>query len=230
MTERPNLEDLDWAEVLELAIDSRLAAVRTTIPAEVVSYDHDEQRATVQPTVRFSRRNPEDWTRETYRPEPVPNCPVLFPSGGGFSITFPLEPGDPVKLSVADRSLDEWLTDSSGDAEPADPRRFDLQDAIVEPGLRSFAQALADDRIDDGALVIGGDEVHLGSAKPGDSAAVASDVEARLQAIEQVVNTHILNVLAHLTPLIPLPPVQTNTVSPTTKPGDTASSTVKLEK
>ena len=82
----------------------------------------------------------------------MPNCPVLFPQGGGYSITFPLESGDPVKLSVAARSLDEWLTDGGTDVEPADPRRFDLEDAIVEPGIRSFAQALADDRLDGGGV------------------------------------------------------------------------------
>jgi hypothetical protein len=99
---------------------------------------------------------------------------VRFPGGDGdrFSMSWPLAEGDTVKLVVADRSIDEWLTEGGEDVTPSDLRKHDFSDAIVEPGLRSFADALGDGRIDDDALVIGGETIKA-----------CDDVNANLQQV-----------------------------------------------
>jgi len=183
----------DPDEVLREVIRTETARIHTVLPATILDYDHSEQRATVQSRVEFSYRDPETGERQTYYPEPVPNCPVRFPTGGGFSLTFPLESGDPVKLCVAERSIDEVMEQGGDRAEPQDPRRFDLSDAIVEPGLRSFANAISSGRLDSDAVVFGtdsGQELHLGKAGPSMYVALAGLVEQELQDLWDRMNNH----------------------------------------
>ena len=68
--------------------------------------------------------------------------PVLFPGGGGYSLTFPVEPGDECLLIFHDRELDNWYLNGAGLA-PSLPRLHDLADAIALVGMRSSPRALA---------------------------------------------------------------------------------------
>jgi len=168
---------------LREALRAETAKIRTCIPGRVVSYDHSEQRADVRPVVRSARKDPDTDERVTYLPDVIPNCPVSFPQGGGFSLTWPLQKGDRVELRFASRSLDEWLTGGGDDVEPKDPRRFDVTDAIVDPGISSFAEALANDRLDDAAMVLFGEKIYLGDANPAQFVALAGKVEDEIQKI-----------------------------------------------
>jgi hypothetical protein len=150
------------AEILRLAAKAALGGVRVCIPAVVVAYDRAAQTITAQVVVR-SRYLDENGQPVTYLPKPIPNVPVQFPAGGGGSLTFDLEAGDPVTLLVADRSLDEWKTTGQEDNTPAHPRRFDLTDAIALPGGQSPATPLPGAAVADGAAVLRGSPVKLGA-------------------------------------------------------------------
>jgi hypothetical protein len=172
-------------EAIRLAIESKVAAVRTSIPGKVESYDHSEQRASVRLVNKLPRENPDTGEIEYYTPQPIANCPVQFPqgSGGDYALTFPLERGDPVRIDFQMRSIDGWMTAGTEDNEEADPRKHNLTDAVVVPGIRSFANALAEDRLDDSSMVLSATEIHLGSARPANWVARNDRVEAELQDI-----------------------------------------------
>lgn len=102
--------------------------IRTVVPATIVSYDPVAGTATVAPAPK-ERDNAGD-----YEPEaPVTEAPVAFPSGGGWSISWALLPGDPVLLMVPDRSTEGWRVTGTA-YEPQNGLRHALSYAFVYPG------------------------------------------------------------------------------------------------
>lgn len=178
---RPRLED-----VLHRAVRSELATVHTSMPGRVLSYDAVTQRATVQLTVRFSRRDPDTGERIPYEPEPLPNVPILWPTGGAgdYSDTWPLTRGDEVWVLFAERSIDEWTVTGNDVVTPASVRRFNLSDAVAMPAKSSRREALPEDAAASGARVIRGPEIRLGSASASKEVALAPDVESELADIQ----------------------------------------------
>lgn len=64
------------------------------------------------------------------------DCPILFPGGGGFQLTFPLAKGDEGLLVFAARCIDAWW--QSGGVQPqAEIRMHDLSDGFFLPGQLS---------------------------------------------------------------------------------------------
>lgn len=228
-----NIDDLRFEDAIEQAIQAGVASVRTVLPGRVLSYDHSEQRATAQPTIRSSYVDPDTEERRTYLPEAIENCPVNFPQGGEFSMTWPLKKGDTVELRVASRAMEDWLDGGGTDVRPQSPRRHNINDIIVDPGIRSFANALQDDRIDDVAAVLNGEEIHLGVANPensnGDATSAARDdrVEAELKSIRSTLNSLINAYNAHdHQKEVAKSPVNESTQDPI---GDVAADKVKVK-
>jgi hypothetical protein len=118
------------------AIEGRLFDVHTGLPARVVSFDPSTQRADVQPLLQRVMVD-EDENPTTVTIPVITNVPIQYPSGAGWSITWPLAPGDIVYLTFSERSLDEWLVAPPGNlVTPAQARKFDLSDAVILAGIR----------------------------------------------------------------------------------------------
>lgn len=62
----------------------------------------------------------------------LPKVPISIPRSGGFAVTSKFAEGDFVRLTFADRSLDEYLKDGKGDR-PAAARMNNLSDATASP-------------------------------------------------------------------------------------------------
>ena len=83
-----------------------------------------------------------------------------FPSGGGFTLTFPLAVGDEVYVALAERCIDGWW--QSGGVQPqAEFRMHDLSDGFCFPKVWSQAKKItspsittAQLRSDDGVLYV----------------------------------------------------------------------------
>ncbi|MBZ5673716.1 MAG: phage baseplate protein [Acidobacteriia bacterium] len=98
--------------------------------------------------------------------------PVVFPAGGGFTLTFPIAEGDECLVIFNDREIDNWLTTGPGST-PTTSRVHDLSDGMALVGLRSNPRALAGVstttvqlRSDDFTGVTGtGEVVEVGSGK-----------------------------------------------------------------
>lgn len=82
-----------------------------------------------------------DGTKTLQAFPPILSAPVFFPSGGGFTLTFPVAAGDECLVLFHDRELDNWLKSGAGQA-PTTPRMHDLSDAVILVGMRSNPRAL----------------------------------------------------------------------------------------
>jgi hypothetical protein len=69
------------------------------------------------------------------------DAPVIFLGGGGFSLTFPVEPGDECLVLFNDRDIDTWFAGSSSSPNPTG-RLHSFSDAIVLVGLRSLPNVI----------------------------------------------------------------------------------------
>lgn len=67
------------------------------------------------------------------------DCPVMFPSGGGASLTFPVVKGDPCLVLFSDRDIDNWFTTGNVVA-PNSSRAHSLSDGFVLVGLCNLAR------------------------------------------------------------------------------------------
>ena len=64
------------------------------------------------------------------------DVPVIWPSGGGAMLSFPLKIGDTVWLSFSQRNLEDWLySDGTQEVIPGDSRHFSMTDAVAFPCL-----------------------------------------------------------------------------------------------
>lgn len=172
------------------AARSATAVVNVCLPGVVTAYDKTTQSASVHIVPCFRRKDPLTKTVEPYQPPDIHGVPVAFPGAGDFSVTWPLAVGDTGMIFFSDRSMDEWKSVGGTDSEPQDLRRHNLTDAIFVPGLRSFAEAVPADGVDDDAMVLGAPEIKLGSSAASDFVALASLVRTELDAIWTAFDGH----------------------------------------
>jgi len=145
-------------ETLRLAMASLQARVWTALPGIVQSFDAAKMTCRVLPTINGRARNPDG----TYRSVAMPtllDCPVMFPGGGGATLTFPVKAGDECLVVFSSRCIDAWW--SSGKAlDPPEYRMHNLSDGFALVGVRSQPRAFAVNtskvelRSDDGATYV----------------------------------------------------------------------------
>lgn len=132
----------DPVEAVRAAMEGALAETRTAMPGIVQSYSPKAMTVTVQPGIRGRIELPDGSTKSVNLPLLV-DVPVVFPSGGGFTCTFPIHPGDEALVVIADRCIDAWWQ-SGGVGEPLEMRMHDLSDGFAFVGPRSQARVLPD--------------------------------------------------------------------------------------
>lgn len=117
---------------IRAALEGFQATVWTALPAFVDSFNAARQTVSAQPTIQAQYRAP---TGETWQNTTLPlcvDCPVLFPGGGGFTLTFPIAAGDEGLLVFSSRCIDQWW--QSGGVQPqAELRMHDLSDGFFIP-------------------------------------------------------------------------------------------------
>lgn len=157
------------AQVLREAIEQRVASLRVSLPARVVSFDAAEQTAEVQPLIADTQEDDSGNTVNVELPV-ISGVPVQFTGGGGFADTYPVAQGDPCWLIFSDRSIDDWFARGEKTT-PTETRRHHETDAIALLGVRSQPAKLAE--FDTSRRVVGnkgprvafdGQAVHLGVA------------------------------------------------------------------
>lgn len=149
----------DLAETFKSERETTKNQIRVALPGIVQSFDPDAVTAVVQPAIR-SVEIDNDGNRVT-KPYPLlVDVPVVFPRGGGCTLTFPVKAGDECLVIFADRCIDFWWQ-NGGVQEPVDDRVHDLSDAFCIVGPQSQAQKIsgistsaAQLRTDDGAAFV----------------------------------------------------------------------------
>ncbi|HCF7935798.1 TPA: phage baseplate protein [Klebsiella michiganensis] len=147
------------AEVLASERKTLNEQMRVALPGIIQSFDPDAVTAVVQPTIRYIERDNDGNTSTQDYPLLV-DVPVVFPRGGGCTLTFPVKEGDECLVIFADRCIDFWWQ-SGGIQEPVDGRMHDLSDAFCIVGPQSQAKKIsgisttsAQLRTDDGSAFI----------------------------------------------------------------------------
>lgn len=118
--------------------------IRVALPGIIQSFDPgDDDRpptCVVQPAIRYVERD-NDGNKSTKDYPLLVDVPVVFPRGGGCTLTFPVKAGDECLVIFADRCIDFWWQ-SGGIQEPVDERMHDLSDAFCIVGPQSQAKKI----------------------------------------------------------------------------------------
>lgn len=125
----------DATEALLAAFQGLKAEVWNALPGIIQSFNPAEQTVTVQPAIKAQWRDPrgnESWVSMPL----LLDCPVIFPSGGGATLTFPIKQGDECLVVFASRCIDSWW-DQGTEGVQAELRMHDLSDGFCIPGPRS---------------------------------------------------------------------------------------------
>lgn len=120
-------------DVFLAAIQQAIAGLWTALPGHVESFDPDKVTVTVQLGIQTQLLKP-DGTVEQVTPSLLQDVPVLFPRGGGCTLTFPIQKGDECLVIFACRSIDSWWQ-SGGVQAQSDSRTHARSDgfALVGP-------------------------------------------------------------------------------------------------
>ncbi|EMJ9262716.1 phage baseplate protein [Klebsiella pneumoniae] len=165
-----------------------MSAMRVAMPGIIQSFDPDAVTAVVQPAIKGAEQD-ESGAEVSVNLPLLVDVPVVFPRGGGCTLTFPVSEGDECLVIFADRCIDFWWQ-SGGIQEPVDGRMHDLSDAFCIVGPQSQAKKIggisttgAQLRTDDGSAFI---EVAAG----GDITATTAG-SATINAPEIVLNGNV---------------------------------------
>lgn len=115
--------------------------LRVSLPGIVQSFDPATCTCTVQPAITGQELNEKGHIQSAPLPL-LTDVPVIFPRGGGCTITFPVKAGDECLVVFSDRCIDFWWQ-NGGVQEPVDPRQHDLSDAFAFVGPQSQAQKIS---------------------------------------------------------------------------------------
>lgn len=170
-----------WDELIEAAIEARLTEVHTSIPGIVKKFYANKGTCDVQPAVNRveERLNGE----RISKPFPkIFNVPIIYPSGGGYILRWPLNPGDVVELRFSEK--DTALFRSTGQqSDPQNLRKHDISYPTAWPCEMRLAQAQAiPTEIADAMQIDGPNGLVVGKPLIALPVAIAELVEAAIAA------------------------------------------------
>jgi len=131
---------LDPEEMLRIALDGKQAQIWTALPCIIQSFDPSAMTCEAQPTISMDVRQ-QDGTTKAVKLPLLLDCPVVFPSGGGFSLTFPIKPGNECLVIFSSRCIDAWHQ-YGGVQGQAEYRMHDLSDGFCLPEVFSRPRVL----------------------------------------------------------------------------------------
>lgn len=125
--------------------DDLKANIRCATPAIVQEYNSVERTIKAQPTIMEIVQD--DFGKSVYHPLPLLlDVPVMFPSAGGFQITFPINVGDECLVHFSDRCIDAWWQ-NGGIQSQAEIRMHDLSDGFAVFGPKSLVNVPLTDTV-----------------------------------------------------------------------------------
>ena len=178
------------AEIIRKALESRAGDIYTCLPGRVEKYYPDLQTADVVPVIRRAIANADgDISTETL--PVIPNVKVCFPTGGGFTVTWPIVAGNHVTLLFLIYACTQWrITGQISD--PGDLRIHALGSALALPNHVPNSGAVPESQASDNAYIITGPMIKLGAADASDFAALSSKVDANFQKIKNMFTSWVV--------------------------------------
>ena len=120
------------------AIKGDRVGLWTALPGIIVSFNTDKAgsiTAVIQPAIKGVIQS-QNGTYEAVNLPVLPDVPVVFPRGGGCTLTFPIQVGDECLVIFSSRCIDGWWQ-SGGIQLPMDLRMHDLSDGFAILGPQS---------------------------------------------------------------------------------------------
>ena len=111
----------------------------TALPGIYQGAGKGNQTANVQPSVKAKVLGQNGSWSDMTLPLCI-NCPVCWPGGGGFQLTFPLSKGDEGLIVFAQRCIDAWW-ERGGVQTQAEMRMHDISDGFFIPAMLSQSKA-----------------------------------------------------------------------------------------
>lgn len=149
----------DEEEIQRLQQESHQSTIWTALPAIITSFNAKSITVEAIPTVQGTVTSPDGSQRSVTMPTCV-DVPVFYQRGGGYSMTFPIKPGDECLLIFASRCIDGWWQ-SGQITPPTEHRMHDLSDAFALVGpysqrtkIANVSTTTAQFRSDDGTLIV----------------------------------------------------------------------------
>ncbi|MGQ5288441.1 Gp138 family membrane-puncturing spike protein [Pectobacterium actinidiae] len=145
--------------LIDTMMNRVMSNLRVAMPGVIQSFNPEDVTCVVQPSsMGYDTDN--NGNRESNPLQLLTDVPVVFPRGGGCTLTFPVKEGDECLIIFADRCIDFWWQ-SGRVQEPVSDRMHSLSDAFVIVGPQSQAKKISDIstsaaqlRIDDGSAFI----------------------------------------------------------------------------
>lgn len=131
----------DNEEATRLAFDGLQASMWTAMPAIVQSVDLTKMTCVVQLAIQ-GRFEDKDGNISYVNIGVLQDVPLVFPSAGGFTITFPVAAGDEVLIVFTSRCIDSWWQNGGYANKPMEFRMHDLSDGFAIPGPKSQPNVL----------------------------------------------------------------------------------------
>ena len=121
-------------------LDKFLQNVDDCLPARVISYDRETNRAQVQPLVKILTTDDVQVSRAS-----IASVPVLVLGGGGYVLSFPLKANDLGWIKASDRDISLFLQGYK-EAAPNTLRKHSFSDAVFIPDvMRGYTIDAEDD-------------------------------------------------------------------------------------
>lgn len=119
-------------DALQFVFNQLLKTIFVSIPGIIESYDAEKKRCRVKPAINILLTD-----GETTPQSSIVNVPVIWPSGGGYTLISPLPAGTPVEIKFSQRGITRFKETFSQE----DPGNgiFDKEDAHVIPSYGALS-------------------------------------------------------------------------------------------
>lgn len=131
----------DLATAISMATRGLQSQMWTALPGIVQSFDAEKMTCEIQPAIQGVLSDPKTGAASNQNLPMLVDCPVIFPSAGGMTLTLPVANGDECLVIFASRCIDAWWQ-QGGVQPPMVYRMHDLSDGFCLPGIRSQARLL----------------------------------------------------------------------------------------
>lgn len=118
------------------------SGIYTALPGIVQSFDPTKRTVVVQPAIQARVQKPDGSFQWVDLPLLL-DCPVMFPSGGGVTLTFPIAAGNETLVIFASRCIDAWWQSGGYHNQQMELRMHDLSDGFAFVGISSLPQVIA---------------------------------------------------------------------------------------
>lgn len=136
MSEDPRQYLNDNEEASRLMLEGNQAGLWTAMPAIVQSVNLAKMTCVVQLAIQGRFEDPAGGVNYV-NIGVLHDCPIVFPSAGGFAVTMPMAAGDEVLVVFASRCIDSWWQNGGYANKPMEFRMHDLSDGFAIPGPQS---------------------------------------------------------------------------------------------